>query len=293
MPIVTGSIDFFVIASPKSGTTWVQKLLCSHPQVHCAESRLYGRYFDPRVGASTHLPLEQYVRFMSTYHDPGCDDGSREACFDGLLDRLVGAIVAHARAHSGKAVYGEKLTPYRGTAAQVLDQIRARHPDARLIHLVRDPRDVIVSGMAHWRRALAAQPTDEPHRYEDEDLLFADLLDHWVEVQSAMNNDGNGVLTVRYEDLVSEPRTAVGRLLRHIGVDASEAVVSRVVEENTFGKLSGGRMPGQVDDGSFYRRGAPGGWGDELGEGRAQRVVERAGELMERFEFTLAPPRAR
>lgn len=288
---MTGSIDFFVIASPKTGTTWVQKLLRTHPQVHCAESRLYGLYFDPRVGASTHLPLEQYVRFMSGYHDPGCDADAREACFDGLLDRLVGTIADHAREHSGKAVYGEKVTPYRGTAARVLDQIRARHPDTRLIHLVRDPRDVIVSGMAHWKRALAAQPTDEPHRYEDEDLLFADLLDHWVEVQSAMNNDGNGVLTVRYEDLVSEPRTAVGRLLRHIGVDDAGAVVSRCVEENTFEKLSGGRAPGQVDDGSFYRRGVPGGWVGELGEGRAQRVMERAGELLARYGYTGGVPR--
>ena len=286
------TIDFFVIASPKSGTTWVQKLLCTHPEIHCAESRLYGLYFDPRVGASTHLPLEQYVRLMSGYHDPGCDANAREACFDGLLDRLVGAIVAHARAHSGKAVYGEKVTPYRGTAAHVLDQIRARHPDARLINLVRDPRDVIVSGMSHWRRVLAAQPGGEPHRYVDEDLLFADLLDHWIEMQSAIFEDGDGVLTVRYEDLVSEPRTAVGRLLRHIGVDASEAVVSRCVEENTFEKLSGGRVPGQVDDGSFYRRGAPGGWGDELREDRVRRVQERAREVLARYGYTGAVPGA-
>lgn len=286
------AIDFFVIASPKSGTTWVQKMLCSHPQVHCAESRLYGLYFDPRVGASTHLPLEQYVRFMGGYHHPAGDDGSREVYFDGLLDRLVGAIADHAREHSGKVVYGEKVTPYPGTAAHVLGQARTRHAGARLIHLVRDPRDVIVSGMAHWRRALAAQPTDEPHRYEDEDLLFSDLLDLWVEVQSAMIEGGDGVLLVRYEDLVREPRMEVGRLLRHIGVDASEAVVSRCVEENTFEKLSGGRLPGQVDDGSFYRRGVSGGWVGELDDGRARRVHELAGELLARYGYTGGVPRS-
>lgn len=275
------AIDFFVIASPKSGTTWVQKMLCSHPQVHCAESRLYGLYFDPRVGASTHLPLEQYVRFMSGYHQPAGDECSREAYFDGLLDRLVGAIADHAREHSGKAVYGEKVTPYPGTAAHVLGQVRTRHAGARLIHLVRDPRDVIVSGMAHWRRALAVQPTDEPHRYEDEDLLFSDLLDHWVEVQSAMIENGDGVLVIRYEDLVREPRTVVGRLLRHIGVDASEAVVSRCVEENTFEKLSGGRQRGEIDDSSFYRCGTAGQWRGRLTAEQLACVQEMAGGLME------------
>lgn len=282
---MTDSIDFFVIASPKSGTTWVQKLLCTHPEIHCAESRLYGLYFDPRVGASTHLPLEQYVRFMGGYHHPTGDDGSREVYFDGLLDRLVGTIAGYARAQSGKLVYGEKVTPYPGTAAHVLGQVRARHAGARLIHLVRDPRDVIVSGMAHWRRALAAQPTDEPHRYEDEDLLFSDLLDHWVEVQSAMIEGGDSVLVIRYEDLVREPRMEVGRLLRHIGVDASEAVVSRCVEENTFEKLSGGRVPGQVDEGSFYRRGMPGGWVGELDAERARMVQKRCEPLCDRFGY--------
>ena len=292
---MTDLIDFFVIASPKSGTTWVQKMLCSHPQVHCAESRLYGLYFDPRVGASTHLPLEQYVRFMSDYHQPAGDECSREAYFDGLLDRLVFAIASHAREQSGKPVYGEKLTPYHGTAAHVLDQVRTRHPASRLVHLVRDPRDVIASGMAHWRRALAAQPDGESHRYSDTGLLFDDLLDHWVEIQRAMFEAS--ALTVRYEDLTRDPFSVFGQMLCSIGVDDSDEVVARCVEANTFAKLSGGRVPGQVDNGSFYRRGTPGGWVSELSPAQADRVHEQADHLLARYGYdeglTPSPPPAR
>ncbi|MEZ6164763.1 MAG: sulfotransferase [Phycisphaerales bacterium] len=122
--MMTDSIDFFVIASPKSGTTWVQKLLGTHPEIHCAESRLYGLYFDPRVGASTHLPLEQYVRFMSGYHQPAGDECSRGAYFDGLLDRLVGEIADHASSQANRST----VRSSRPTKAQRhIDQVRTRH----------------------------------------------------------------------------------------------------------------------------------------------------------------------
>jgi hypothetical protein len=257
-------------------------MLCSQPEVHCAESRLYGRYFDPRVGASTHLPLEQFVQIMSGYHQTpeGVDS---DAYTDGLLDRLVGAVAAHARAQSGKAIYGEKLTPYHGTAPHVLEQIRTRHPSSRLIHLVRDPRDVIVSGMAHWRRALMSQPDSATHRYADTDLLFDDLLDHWVEIQRAMIE--SNALRIRYEDLIGDPVATFGRVLQHIGVDDTAVAVARCIEENTFEKLSGGRQPGQVDDASFYRRGQPGGWVGELSAAQAGLIQERGGELLDRYGY--------
>ena len=36
----------FIIASPRSGTTWMSKMLNAHPNIFCVERRLFGDYAD-------------------------------------------------------------------------------------------------------------------------------------------------------------------------------------------------------------------------------------------------------
>lgn len=275
---MTGSIDFLLIAAPKSGTTWVQRMLSEHPQAHCAETRLFGRYFDPRVGESLHMPLEQFVGFMSGYYRPPCAQDQHDAYFQSLLSKLIGTIAAHARSESGKPIYGEKLTPYAGTAQHVLDQVRGLGRETRVIHLVRDCRDVIVSGMAHWRRAL-----ESTGNTVDTEMLFARMLDLWVETESAMEHSRahfEQLLEVRYEDLLTDPTAQAERVLAFIGADRDPELIARCVENTHFAALSGGRQPGQEDPSSFYRCGTAGQWKQRLTPGQLARVHDQAGGLL-------------
>ena len=36
----------FIIAAPRSGTTWLSRMLNAHPEVYCVERRLFGEYAD-------------------------------------------------------------------------------------------------------------------------------------------------------------------------------------------------------------------------------------------------------
>ena len=275
---VTG-LNFIVLASPKSGTTWVQQMLCEHAQVHCAESRLFGQYFDPKVGSSVHLTLEQYVRFVSRYYNPPCGPDARDAYFDALLHRLIGTIASHAREESGKPIYGEKLTPYPGTARGVVQQLLEHDRELRLIHLVRDCRDVVVSGMAHWSRAMGSVGD-----HADPDEIFTKMLDTWVDVESAFERDRDQfehVLEVRYEDLLIDPMAQAARVFEFIGADCPSGFLERCVERTSFATLSGGRQRGQVDDSSFYRCGTAGQWRDVLSTDQLDRIASIAGALME------------
>ena len=53
-----GALKFVVVASPKSGTTWVQRLISAHPAMHCGESGSMTRGLPATpVAASTQASL--------------------------------------------------------------------------------------------------------------------------------------------------------------------------------------------------------------------------------------------
>jgi len=274
-------LSFLVLACPKSGTTWMQRLLGEHPNVHCAESRLFGRYNEQYSERSTHLPLEEYVHILSKYYRPPCDEARSEAYFESLLGKLIETIASHAITESGKQIYGEKFTPYLATTDHSINQILTLYPKIRLIHLVRDCRDVIVSGMAHWLHSNPKDPSDW-------EIPFSYFLDSWIEIQQSMQEARDrfaDVLEVRYEDMLENPSLQARRVFSFIGATVSDEVIERCVEETTFSKLADGRQAGEEDPSSFYRSGTSGQWPDRLSAHQINRVHIEAGALLRSYGY--------
>ena len=285
---------YAVFASPKSGTTWVQRLLSAHPQVHCAESRAFGRYFDPHNPTAIHLSIEQLVHTMRAYYHPpaGIDP---DLFYDDMLFRMVDAVGRTAISTSGKPIYGEKITPFRGTAGAVVDRLHAYNPDLRFVHLVRDPRDVIVSGFVHQAniRMNSGHPQVAHYRdclkrqVVDDDILDA-ALDIWLDCASAASTGLSRfehALLIRYEDLLADPQTHSARLLNFIGADGAET--DRCVERASFRALSGGREEGEEDRASFFRKGIAGDWVNWLSAEQTARIVDQASNLMTEFGYAV------
>lgn len=106
--------------------------------------------------------------------------------------------------------------------------IRAIFPDARIIHIVRDGRDTTCSlkpgvGGEEWRH-LKPEDWQELRR-----LPWAERCAKlWAEVVTLAEDELAGVdhLTLRYEDLLAEPRTQADRILEFLELPASEAVTA-------------------------------------------------------------------
>lgn len=279
-------LDYVVLASAKSGTTWMQRLLCAHPEVHCSESRLFGRYFDKNNPSGPNLTVESYVENLARHLNPPSTPDSPADYYTSLLHNIIDAIARTARDASGKPIYGEKFTPYAGTGEHAVARLHGYNPDLRLIHLVRDGRDVIVSGAVHWYnlqlrdasgdRAAQIRSALADCRVLDQPLeIFTEL---WLDsVRAGLLAEARfDTLTIRYEDLLTTPIQTLQAVLAHIGADPAAAATC--LNTASFENLSGGRVQGQEDRSSFFRRGVAGDWHTWLSPAQVEAFESRARE---------------
>jgi hypothetical protein len=217
------SPPIFVVGVGRSGTTLLASMLGAHPRLDCGpESRFFfglERTSERRILDDPDWPSEA-VRFIGslvtnaqpTHEFFGIDlDAVRRYLRDrspsvpAILESLT---VQHAR-RAGKPRWVEKTTDH----LVHVDRIRQHWPDARIIRIVRDPRDVALS--------LRFVPWGSPsvianlYFWADRDARSADFFER----------DG-GSLTVRYEDLLRDPRDVLARICDHVGESFDEAMLS-------------------------------------------------------------------
>ena len=138
----------FIVGCPRSGTTLLRNLLSSHPHLafrgesHFIPSFL-GRHGDPpderaaRKLATEILNL-RWVRDWGLELVPG--DFAAERSFSAIVARLYAEVVRV----EGKRRWGDK-TPQYVLEIPLLFRL---FPDARVLHIIRDGRDVALSWLA-------------------------------------------------------------------------------------------------------------------------------------------------
>ncbi|MEM1186333.1 MAG: sulfotransferase domain-containing protein [Planctomycetota bacterium] len=295
MPVDTPGIRFVVLASPKSGTTWAKHMLDAHPEVSCAETHPFGPVYKHSETGRPSVTVERCAFWtaeaVSTAAGLDVSPDERRAIGDEITRGYVDAGAAAMRRVTGKPVYGEKLTPYPGVAAHVVERLNWYDKDMPIVHLVRDPRDMAVSCSCQlaWARDDAERKaTVESGRAFDPDVRLA--CEHWVEVQEAVLGSGlPNVLRVRYEDMLDSPRPMLTWLFERLGVDAEDATVDACVDAGRFEVLSGGRDRGDEDRTSFFRSGTAGDWVRWLSAAQAHWIEDRCGALLEAFGYERPP----
>ena len=314
-PILEGRPTvFFVVGHGKSGTTWVARLLGSHPDVLCLwEGRLFGREWHredlgeveaqvpPRtlsgaIANSRDLRLWAERSVWARRGDP--DEHLRNLtrlALDYFLDqRLAG---------TDKKIVGDK-TPFL-PGAHTVREIHDLYPEAKVIHVIRDGRDAEVSWMHHrWNRSrdqggIQVLRPGEAERREayrerggessgpglfDESELRARAA-QWRETVGEATREGPELLggnytEVRYEALLADAPAETARLLRFLGAGAGDEAVRRCVDAAGFERVSGGRRRGEEDPTSMLRKGVTGDWREAFTEGDRRVFKEEAGDLL-------------
>jgi hypothetical protein len=199
----------FIVGSPRSGTTLLRNLLSRHPSIAiCGETRFFAEIYKRR---SAFGPLENprnRQRLVDQYLSTARMRRLKvdlSALRQRLLDEATSysALLAvtmrcYADFH-GKERYGEK-TPHHAFFTELLSDW---YPGASIIHLVRDPRDVVAS--------LQRIP------WAPKSILNNAWI--WVLFNRAAERSRHrpGYLRVQYEQLVASPEQELARICDHIG----------------------------------------------------------------------------
>jgi hypothetical protein len=304
---------FFVVGEAKSGTGWLTKILDSHPEVLCkAKGLFFGRHRRrenlksagasmPPASLQNAILEDEYLRLW-VERSGWTEDDDPEEHLAKLTRLAMDYFLTESLSKTNKRMAGDK-TPF--FSQNVLSEMSEIYPEARVIHIIRDGRDVTVSKMHHrWRRG--ARKNLHPVEIEKRDAFYQDpeaflasqvgifrkkRLREWAEdwrtrvgkaVEVGPALFGSNYTEVRYEDLLERPDKEAARLFRFLGADASSEVVEGCVEEASFEKGSG-RQRGQDDyplRHGKYRKGIAGDWKNVFIERDTEIFKETAGDLL-------------
>lgn len=265
----------FVVSAPRSGSTWLERSLNGHSKVYATENRFFGEFCErwPEDDGETTFPRITADAYFSAWAKPLDKTAllSGEAFMRELaLQRHLANTLKLERLLSGRSFIVDKITPYHGTAEMVLKRIRKYFPNAKLIHLHRDGRDVATSGVFDWilkkdsgsarhRRYALNQDCHLDRFFDDDDL--ENWSRYWIEPILAWGSTGiSPDLTITYDQMKSDVTAVLERIFRLLGLSADAATLRRCTEAGSFQKLSGGRKAGQELATAKTRKGISGDW---------------------------------
>lgn len=273
---------FFLTGAPKSGTTWLGKLLDAHPQINCRGEACVHHFGLQLIGACKNYGelLEKRRAAITDSNDfPALKWADVMTLMRTFIELRFLAIADPAK--PGLRFLGEK-DPEHALHFPTLDKL---FPKGKFIHILRDGRGVFISA---WHHNVRAKDVNLDR------LTFDDFLDitakEWSErVRRARETGrqlGDRYFELRYEDLVADPETWMKRTLDFLGAEAGAETIHHCTEAASFEKLSKGRKPGEEDASSFFRKGIPDDWRNHLSPAQVQRFVALSGSLLEELGYS-------
>ena len=183
----------FVVGLPRTGTTLVEQILSSHPDVYGADER-------PEIPA--------LAASLNTDENAYPDDLERVS-MGALSDWVTGHEAKMAALAPDAAKIVDKL-PFNFSH---LGLIAGLFPKASIVHCTRDLRDVFVSCFfTEFTSELQAFRTS-PENFAHYAKMYQRLMAHWDSLFGAR------IHTVRYEDMVSDFDVQARLLLEKCGLD--------------------------------------------------------------------------
>lgn len=238
----------FILGAPRSGTTWTQLLLSQHPDVAtCPETHLVDGYL---------APLHERVRWERERDMTGLTSVLPE---DQLLDLLAGFAASvletvSSRADAGVSIFLEK-TPQNALHPELLLE---HFPDARFLHVIRDPRDVAASMLAASRSWGAEWAPSGP-------VSAARLWREHVRGVRRLE-DAGGYRELRFESLKEDPEAALAGIHEWLGLRSDPESRRQTVEDCELENLRQApekfeALPEKVhrNASKFFRKGESGG----------------------------------
>ncbi len=291
---------FFIFGHARSGTTLLMRLVRLHPEVHCNyQAHFFTR--QPLLKSLVDTPeAEEWLARKSNRWNRGRDLSPLvlRAAADFILERDA--------AKAGKRIVGDK-SPSSTIHGQAVRDLHALYPDAQLIYIVRDGRDVLISERfrnlveeskflkAEDRQIVAELRKDQAQFTNGTRSLFTEAVVRrvargWVTNLQETEAEGRRLFgdqycSVRYEDLLTQPFAEMQKLWGFLGVQADPALEAVIVTEMSSNPDEEWQARRNEDIASFLPKGHAGNW-QRLFTMRDKSVFkEVAGEMLIRWKY--------
>jgi hypothetical protein len=242
----------FIAGLERSGTSLIFALLASHPDIAMTRrtnlwTHFYGQYGDLAEPENFERCLGTMMRYKRLLKlQPDANELRREFSEgDRTYARLFALLEEQYARRLGRPRWGDKSL----NTERYADQILAAYPGARMLHMMRDPRDRYASSYARWkvRRGGVGAGTAE-----------------WLSsARLARRNQRrfpDRYSVVRYEALASEPERTLRWICEFIGEAFEPEMLlmegAPVFREKGSNSSYGRRVPGVISTDSIgkYRQ---------------------------------------
>lgn len=245
----------FIIAVPRSGTSWLQGMLANLPEIATVrETHLVDGYLKGLVNSweeEQHQPHPDGLKAIlseAEFYD----------CVKSFSDRILAKILEF---NSSAEIILEK-TPDNLAFVPLLNRL---YPEAYFIHVLRDPRAVVASHLALKQ---------EEWGWVGQDVDHVNLAQRWVRAMTQRDRAETLLkerfLEVRYEEMKQQRSAVLLRITDWLGLDYSQEQLSQLVPDLSAKEIDRTKGDRPLQDPffdtrpNFFRRGEIDSWKQEL-----------------------------
>ena len=267
---------FFVMGHARSGTTLLMRLLRLHEEVHCNyQAHFFSR--KPMLKSLVDSPeAEEWLTRKSNRWNQGRDLSPL------VLRATADFIMERDAAREGKHIVGDK-SPSSTIHGQIVRDTHLIYPDAKIIYIVRDGRDVLISERfrnfveeskfltSEDKRIMADLRTDSAPFSDGRRSIFTEtsirnIAKRWVDDLNEIDSESKRLydgkyISLRYEDMLSQPFTELSRLWQFLGVQKMAQMLEKKLTEEMSSNPDE-EWQAQRNEGiaSFLPKGQAGNW---------------------------------
>jgi len=287
---------FFIFGHARSGTTLLGRLIRVHPEIHCNwQAHFFTR--PPFLSSLVSNPeVSEWLSRKSNRWNRGHDLSPvvMRAASDFILEREA--------VRAGKTVVGDK-SPNNLVNGEAVHMLAGIYPDAKLIFIVRDGRDAVLSHQIQKFIDLPDQLNAEdsairrsiinaPKQFLSEKRsIFSPAglrkaAKDWVQNVSETNHLGEkiyaeGYLSLRFEDIVEDPDASLDRIWNFLRVDtALPGLKNALDQELSKNPDADWQLEKQQPVANVIRKGLPGSWRDIFTADDVRSFKAVAGETL-------------
>ena len=292
---------FFIFGHARSGTTLLMRLARLHPEVHCNyQAHFFTR--QPLLKSLVNTPeAEEWLARKSNRWNQGRDLSPlvQRAAADFIMERDA--------AREGKLIVGDK-SPSSTIHGQAVRDMHALYPDAKLVYIARDGRDVLISerfrNFVEESKFLTSEDKHIIEELQKDQIAFTNgtrsifteafirrVAGGWVKNLQETEDEGRRLygdhyVGMRYEDLLTQPFDEMSKLWMFLSVKKiDKSLVEQIKVEMSSNPDEEWQAKRNEGIASFLPKGQTGNWQRLFTEKDKSIFKEVASDMLIKWKY--------